>query len=205
MVLLLLLKHDIDFPDLVFPEWLFCAVCKKTVIFGVMGNFRPQRKLQHVACKVHHFYLASVLLPFSFLSLTSSCVPAAVVFCPLSCRRCSWSPSVRSESGIWSLSPPSATKKRASCWAWISPTQTGVCYQDAGVLCHKEHKMRFPSGPGYLWPLEPLSLSDVCFLPASAVNSAPSVWFCQCGATLRCIWTEMGKKNVQSAEWGSNC
>lgn len=42
-------------------------------------------------------------------------------------RRCSWNPSVRSESDIWSLSPPSTANKRVCCWVWISPTRRGVC------------------------------------------------------------------------------
>lgn len=72
--------------------------------------------------------LAWLLPPFSFLSLISSCL----------FRRCSWSPSAQSESGIWSSSPPLPTNKRAFCWAWISPVQKGVCDLDVAVQCHKE-------------------------------------------------------------------
>lgn len=136
--------------------------------------------------------LASLLPPFSFLSLISSCL----------FRRCSWSPSAQSESGIWSSSPPLPTNKRAYCWAWISPVQKGVCDLDVAVQCHKEstdkisihliisvfifyffcfdnwsHLSRHLS----LWP-------PACF----AVISAPSAWFCRYGATHRCIWMEMG-------------
>lgn len=117
-------------------------------------------------------------------------------FCMVT-RRCSWSPSARSESGIWSLSPPSPANKRACCWVWISPTRRGAC----GLLqrCTVTRKAAD-------WISVQLMISNdatsaifylfiLFFLLAMfAAISAPSVWSCQCGATRRSTWMEMGKR-----------
>lgn len=84
---------------------------------------------------------------------------------------------------------------RASCWAWISPTQTGVCNQDEGVQLHdfcsvNNSWLRF-NKYNFL-------LCLVCMCPPLLflVIIAPSVWYCQYGAIHKFIWTEMGKKHV---------
>lgn len=79
-----------------------------------------------------HLMFINLVLPHCSINSFSLLVYCLVI------RLCSWSPRARSESGIWSLSPPSATNKRVCCWVWISPTQRGMCGLPVAVQYHKE-------------------------------------------------------------------